>query len=80
MRERQIYIERETNNSGWTRFDLTRQIETNLYIYRERERYIQREKQTIRVGHVSINQTDRDWRKRNIYRQINEQFDGIRDL
>ena len=34
--------ESETNISGWARFDLTRQIKTNLYIYiyivRERER------------------------------------------
>ena len=43
-REREIDVESETNISGWARFDLTRQIKTNLYIYmyiyivRERER------------------------------------------
>ena len=42
-REREIDVESETNISGWARFDLTRQIKTNLYIYiyiyivRERE-------------------------------------------
>ncbi len=28
-----MYVESETNILGWARFDLTRQIETNLHIY-----------------------------------------------
>jgi len=41
-REREIDVESETNISGWARFDLTGQIDTNfyiyIYIYSERER------------------------------------------
>ncbi len=43
-----MYVESETNFSGWARFDLTRQIETNLYIciyiYSEIERERDRDK------------------------------------
>ena len=48
MRERERKIEREKNKQfGWTRFDFTRQVETNLYIYiyeRDREREMERER------------------------------------
>ena len=49
-REREIDVESQTNISGWARYDLTRQIETNL----EREMYRERGKQTFRVGHVLL--------------------------